>query len=40
MARRREMALNSQEDLSPPRYDWDVQLPDPPISVPGVTKFK
>jgi predicted dehydrogenase len=34
-----EMALNSKEDLSPPRYDWDVKLPDPPIAVPGVTKF-
>jgi predicted dehydrogenase len=34
-----EMAMNSKEDLSPPRYDWDVPLPNPPIAVPGVTKF-
>jgi predicted dehydrogenase len=34
-----EMALNSQEDLSPPKYDWDVELPVPPIAVPGQTKF-
>jgi hypothetical protein len=35
-----DMALKSEEDLSPPRYDWDVRLPDPPVAVPGVTKFK
>lgn len=34
-----DMALNSQEDLSPPRYDWDVALPVPPVATPGVTKF-
>ena len=34
-----EMALNSKEDLTPPRYDWNVKLPDPPIALPGVTKF-
>lgn len=34
-----EMALNSQEDLSPPRYDWDVALPVPPVATPGLTKF-
>ncbi len=34
-----EMALNSKEDLSPPRYDWDVKLPDPAIAIPGVTRF-
>jgi predicted dehydrogenase len=34
-----EMALNSKEDLTPPRYDWDVSLPVPPVAVPGVTKF-
>lgn len=34
-----EQALNSKEDLSPPAYDWDVKLPDPPVAVPGVTKF-
>jgi predicted dehydrogenase len=34
-----EMALNSKENLSPPKYDWSVKLPDPPVSLPGVTKF-
>jgi predicted dehydrogenase len=34
-----EMALNSKEDLTPPRYDWDVELPVPPVAIPGVTKF-
>jgi len=34
-----QMAMNSKEDLSPPRYDWDVPLPVPPVAVPGVTKF-
>ena len=34
-----EQALNSKEDLSPPRYDWDVKLPVPPVAIPGQTKF-
>lgn len=34
-----DMAMNSKEDLSPPAYDWNVKLPDPPIAIPGVTKF-
>jgi len=34
-----EQALNSKEDLSPPKYDWDVKLPVPPVALPGVTKF-
>ncbi|MCI0683093.1 MAG: Gfo/Idh/MocA family oxidoreductase [Gemmataceae bacterium] len=34
-----EMALNSKEDLSPPRYDWDAKLPTPPVARPGVTRF-
>jgi predicted dehydrogenase len=34
-----EQAMSSQEDLSPPRYDWDVKLPVPPVAVPGVTKL-
>jgi hypothetical protein len=34
-----EMAMNSKEDLSPPRYDWDVKLPTPPVAMPGVTRF-
>jgi predicted dehydrogenase len=34
-----EMALNSREDLSPPRYAWDVELPMPPVARPGLTRF-
>jgi hypothetical protein len=34
-----DMAMNSKEDLTPPAYDWNVKLPDPPISIPGVTRF-
>src|SRR5438309_10763305 len=34
-----EMALHSKEDLTPPAYDWNVKLPDPPVAIPGVTKF-
>ena len=34
-----EKALNSKEDLTPPRYDWEVRLPNPPIAIPGVTRF-
>jgi predicted dehydrogenase len=35
-----EQAMNSREDLSPPRYAWDVPLPVPPVAVPGVTQFR
>ncbi len=31
-----EQALNSREDLSPPRYDW-ISLPVPAVARPGVT---
>ncbi len=34
-----DQAMNSKEDLSPPRYDWDVKLPEPPVAMPGVTRF-
>jgi predicted dehydrogenase len=34
-----DMALNSQEDLTPPAYDWKIKLPDPPVAMPGKTKF-
>ena len=34
-----EMALNSREDLTPPRYAWDVSLPVPPVALPGQTRF-
>ncbi len=34
-----EQALNSREDLSPPRYAWDVALPVPAVAMPGQTRF-
>jgi predicted dehydrogenase len=34
-----DMAMNSKEDLTPPAYDWAVKLAEPPIALPGVTKF-
>jgi hypothetical protein len=33
-----DMAMNSQEDLSPPRYEWG-DLATPSVAVPGITKF-
>ena len=33
-----DMALNSKEDLSPPRYEFG-PLPVPPVARPGFTKF-
>jgi predicted dehydrogenase len=33
-----EQALNSREDLTPPRYEWG-PLPSPPVALPGVTRF-
>ncbi len=33
-----DMAWNSQEDLSPPNYEWG-DLATPAVAVPGVTKF-
>jgi predicted dehydrogenase len=33
-----EQALESKEDLSPPKYDW-IPLPEPVVAVPGVTPF-
>jgi len=33
-----EMALNSKENLTPPRYDWS-SLPEPVVAIPGVTPF-
>ena len=32
-----EQATNLAEDLSPPRYDWDVAVEVPPIARPGVS---
>jgi len=34
-----EMALNSIENLSPLRYDWDAAPPPSQIAVPGLTQF-
>ena len=34
-----DMAMNSQEDLTPPSYDWNTKLDVPPVAMPGVTKF-
>ena len=34
-----DMAMNSQEDLSPPQYTWDVPLSLPTAAVPGITEF-
>ena len=34
-----EMALNSKENLSPSRYDWDAAPPEARVAIPGVTKF-
>jgi hypothetical protein len=34
-----EMALNSKDDLSPERYEWDAKPPASRIAVPGITQF-
>jgi predicted dehydrogenase len=34
-----EQALNSKENLSPERYDWDAAPPKSEVAIPGVTKF-
>jgi predicted dehydrogenase len=34
-----DMAWNSQEDLSPDRYDWDGTPPEARVAVPGQTRF-
>ncbi|MFO0967098.1 MAG: Gfo/Idh/MocA family oxidoreductase [Gemmataceae bacterium] len=33
-----DQAMNSRQDLSPPRYEW-MELPTPPVARPGVTTF-
>jgi hypothetical protein len=33
-----DMAMNSKEDLSPPKYEW-CALPTPEVARPGITKF-
>jgi predicted dehydrogenase len=30
-----KMAMESREDLTPPRYAWDVELPVPAVAMPG-----
>jgi predicted dehydrogenase len=35
-----QQALNSKENLSPERYDWQAAPPPSPIAIPGVTKFQ
>ena len=34
-----EQAMNSKEDLSPVSYDWDAPIPEPPVAMPGITRF-
>jgi predicted dehydrogenase len=34
-----DQAMNSVEDLTPPKYEWG-DLPTPPVAVPGVTRFR
>lgn len=34
-----EMAMNSKQDLSPPSYDWNQKLPEPPVAMPGTTRY-
>jgi predicted dehydrogenase len=34
-----EQAMNSKENLSPDKYDWDGKPPKSEVAVPGVTKF-
>ncbi|MBI3855050.1 MAG: Gfo/Idh/MocA family oxidoreductase [Planctomycetes bacterium] len=34
-----EQALNSKEDLTPAKYDWDLAIAAPPVAIPGQTKF-
>ncbi len=35
-----EMAMDSKEDLSPARYDWDAPPPPSSVAVPGQTPFR
>ena len=35
-----EMAMNSKDDLSPARYDWDSPPPPSTVAVPGQTPFR
>ena len=35
-----EMAMNSKEDLTPSRYDWDAPPPPVAVAIPGQTPFR
>ena len=34
-----DQALNSKEDLTPAKYEWDLSIAMPPVATPGLTKF-
>jgi len=34
-----EQALNSKEDLTPAKLDWNAKMPVPPVAMPGKTRF-
>jgi myo-inositol 2-dehydrogenase / D-chiro-inositol 1-dehydrogenase len=34
-----DMAMNSQQDLMPKAFDYDLKMNPPPVPVPGVYKF-
>jgi predicted dehydrogenase len=34
-----EQALNSKEDLTPAKYDWELAIEMPAVAIPGQTKF-
>jgi predicted dehydrogenase len=34
-----KMAMESTEELMPADLDWKMKLPDPPVAIPGITKF-
>jgi myo-inositol 2-dehydrogenase / D-chiro-inositol 1-dehydrogenase len=34
-----EMAMNSQQDLMPKAFDYNLRMNPPPVPVPGVYKF-
>jgi myo-inositol 2-dehydrogenase / D-chiro-inositol 1-dehydrogenase len=34
-----EMMMNSQQDLTPKAFDYDLKMDVPPLPVPGIYKF-
>jgi hypothetical protein len=34
-----DQIMESKEDLTPPSYRWDQKMPEPPVAIPGKTKF-